>query len=143
VIYRVLADLTVLLHFGFILFVLFGGLLVVRRKAVAWVHLPVLAWGVAVQFAGWDCPLTVLEKWLRIQAGLQGYSGGFTVHWILNPLFHPGTIGPAGRALFAFVPIFANVVFYREALHVASGEPRRPHRWRGLRVGDQAPRDPR
>jgi len=114
-IYRLLADLTVLAHFAFILFVLLGGLLVIRRPRLAPVHLLVLCWGVTVQFAGWDCPLTVLENWLRLKAGLQGYTGGFTSHWILEPVFRPGTIGPFGRALFALVPVFLSVIFYREA----------------------------
>ena len=67
--FRVLADITVVLHLAFVLFVVFGGLLVVRRPRLAWVHLPAAAWGACVEFTGWVCPLTPLENWLREQSG--------------------------------------------------------------------------
>ena len=67
--FRLLADATVVLHLAFVLFVVAGGLLVVRWRRVAWVHLPAAAWGAWVEFAGWVCPLTPMENWLRQQGG--------------------------------------------------------------------------
>lgn len=48
----IVADLLVLLHLAFILFVLFGGLLVLRWRRLLWLHLPVVAWGAAIEFVG-------------------------------------------------------------------------------------------
>ena len=62
-----LADAVVLLHVLFVVFVLFGGLLVAKWPRVLWIHGPAFAWGCLVEFNGWLCPLTPLENWLRIQ----------------------------------------------------------------------------
>ncbi len=63
--YRILADLVLILHFCFVLFVVFGGLFVVRRRWVASLHLPAVVWGVLVECFFWACPLTTLENSLR------------------------------------------------------------------------------
>jgi hypothetical protein len=78
--YRVLADGVVLLHFAFLAFVVLGGLLVLRWRQFAWLHLPAAAWGAYVEFYLHYCPLTPLENQLREQAGLGGYHGGFIDH---------------------------------------------------------------
>ena len=85
-IWGVLAEVVVVLHFCFVLFVLFGGALALRWPKVAWVHLPAAAWGALISFAGWICPLTPLEKWLRREGGSAGYEGGFVEHYILPVL---------------------------------------------------------
>ncbi|HUE84565.1 MAG TPA: DUF2784 domain-containing protein [Vicinamibacterales bacterium] len=86
-IFRLLADLTVVLHLAFVLFVVFGGLLVIRHRAVAWVHLPAAAWGAWVEFAGWVCPLTPLENWLRERGGGPVYSSSFVERYIVPTLY--------------------------------------------------------
>lgn len=88
--YGALAELVVTLHFGFVLFVVLGGLLVLRWPWVAWVHLPAAGWGALIELWGWICPLTPLEKWLRRQGGLAGYQGGFVEHYILPVLYPTG-----------------------------------------------------
>lgn len=87
-IYRVLADAVLVLHLAFILFVVLGGWLVAIRPKLIWLHLPVVAWGAAVEFLGLTCPLTPLENWLRGRGGETGYSGGFIDHY-LTPLMYP------------------------------------------------------
>lgn len=87
---RVAADLLVALHFAFVLFVVLGGLLVLRWPKVAYLHLPAAAWGALIEFAGWICPLTPLEQSLRRQAGMAGYEGGFVEHYILPVLYPSG-----------------------------------------------------
>ena len=62
---RTAADVVVGVHAAFVIFVVLGGLLVVRWPRLVWVHLPAVAWGVLIEFAGWTCPLTPLEKYLR------------------------------------------------------------------------------
>jgi uncharacterized protein DUF2784 len=88
--YRLLADLLVLVHLGFVLFVVLGGLLVLRRPRLAWLHLPAAAWGAFIEAVGWICPLTPLENALRQHAGEVGYAGGFIEHYIIAVLYPPG-----------------------------------------------------
>ena len=88
--YRLLADLLVLIHLGFVLFVVLGGLLVLRRPRLAWLHLPAAAWGAFIEAVGWICPLTPLENALRQHAGEAGYAGGFIEHYIIAVLYPPG-----------------------------------------------------
>jgi len=90
VLYRLLADLTLVIHLAFIAFVLLGALAVLRWPRLAWLHLPALAWGVVVEAAGWRCPLTPLEVWLRRAAGDSGYPGGFIEHYLLAVLYPAG-----------------------------------------------------
>lgn len=79
--YRVLADLVVVAHVAFVAFVVFGGLLVLWRTRVAWLHVPVALYAAAIEIVGWVCPLTPLEKRLRGLAGQAGYEGGFIEHY--------------------------------------------------------------
>jgi hypothetical protein len=90
VIYRVLADLVVALHFGFLVLVVLGGLLALRWPKFAWVHLPAAVWGILIEFLGWVCPLTPLENHLRNLGGQAGYSGGFIDHYIVAILYPEG-----------------------------------------------------
>jgi hypothetical protein len=83
-----LADLVVLLHALFILFVVGGGFLVLRWPRLARLHLPAALWGGMVELAGWFCPLTDLERYWRRRAGTVGYSGSFIEHY-LEPLIYP------------------------------------------------------
>jgi len=108
-IYRVLADLLVLLHLAFVLFVVLGGLLVLRRRGWAWLHLPAAAWGALIEFAGWVCPLTPLEVDFRVLGGEAGYAGGFMEHYVI-PLLYPGGLTRAhqiGLGLFVAAVNFA------------------------------------
>jgi hypothetical protein len=85
---RVLADATVIFHIAFVLFVVLGSALVARWPRIAWLHVPALAWGVWVVFAGRVCPLTPLENWLRRQGGGPIYTESFIDHYLL-PLLYP------------------------------------------------------
>ena len=89
-IYKLLADLLFLVHLLFVLFVVFGGIAVWRKPKLAWLHLPAVAWGALIEFAGWICPLTPWEQSLRLLAGERGYSGGFVEHYLLPVLYPAG-----------------------------------------------------
>src|SRR5256885_13080054 len=78
--YRVLADVVVLLHTGFVVFVVVGGFLVWRWRWVVWAHVPCALWGIAIEYGGWICPLTPLENAFRARAGLEGYRGRSEEH---------------------------------------------------------------
>jgi hypothetical protein len=90
VIYRALADLVLTLHLGFVLFVVVGGLLVMRWPRLVWIHIPAAVWGAAIEYAGWICPLTPLENSLRARGGEAGYAGGFIEHYLVPTLYPQG-----------------------------------------------------
>ena len=85
--YRLAADAVVLLHLGYVIFIVAGGLLVFRWRWIALLHLPAVVWGVLLEFFGWMCPLTPLELGLRAAGGQAGYSGGFVEYYIQPVLY--------------------------------------------------------
>ena len=89
--YRISADTVVLLHFGFILFVLLGGLLGFRNKNWIYLHLPAVLWATVLECNGWLCPLTPLENWLWEKSGRQGYAASFIEEYIV-PLVYPSSL---------------------------------------------------
>lgn len=109
--YRVLADAVALFHAAFVVFVVAGGLLVVRWRRLALVHVPAAVWGALIEFGGWICPLTPLENYLRGRAGEAGYSGGFVEHYVLRALY-PGGLTPAIRWTLGLFVIVVNVTAY-------------------------------
>ena len=88
--FRGLADLVLIIHLAFVLFVALGGLLVLRFPRLAWVHVPVAVYGALIEFVGFICPLTPLENWLRRRGGEAGYAGGFVEHYITAALYPSG-----------------------------------------------------
>ncbi len=108
---RLAADVVALLHLAFVLFVVFGGLLVWRWPRLAWLHLPAVAWGALIEFAGWICPLTPLENDLRQVVGASGYAGGFIDHYLLALLYPAGLTRGMQWALGAGVLALNSVVY--------------------------------
>ncbi len=80
--YGLFADIILILHFCFVLFTVFGGLLVLRRRAAIWLHLPALFWGIIVQVFSLSCPLTSFENRFRTLGGEANYTGGFIEHYV-------------------------------------------------------------
>ena len=112
---RLLADLVLLVHAGFVLFVVLGGLAVPARPWLAWLHLPAAAWGAAIEFGGWTCPLTPLENRLRAAAGEAGYTGDFLAHWVQLLIYPPGLTRELQYLLGAGV-LLVNAAVYAWAL---------------------------
>jgi hypothetical protein len=110
-VYRLLADFVVLVHFAFVLFVVAGALLVLRWRWVAWVHVPAAIWGALIEFAGWICPLTPLEQRLRIMGGSAGYTGGFIEHYIL-PILYPAGLNRRVQIVLGLLVLGVNVAIY-------------------------------
>jgi hypothetical protein len=106
-----LADLVVALHFAFVLFVVLGGLLVLRWPRLAYLHIPAAIWGVLIEFAGWICPLTPLENSLRVRAGEAGYQGSFVEHYIL-PLLYPSALTRTVQLLLGVFVLGLNLAIY-------------------------------
>ena len=109
--YRLLADVVVFIHLGFILFVVVGAVFAIRWQRVVWLHIPAVLWGVLIEFAGWVCPLTPLETWLRIKGGMTGYSTGFVERYIL-PLIYPVNLTRNTQFILGMLVLGINVVIY-------------------------------
>ncbi len=109
--YRLSADLIVVLHFGFVLFVLLGGLLLIKWPRFVWVHLPAAAWGTFVEFSGWICPLTPLENWLREQAGDAGYAGDFIAQY-LSAILYPEDLARKVQVILGILVLSINLTIY-------------------------------
>ena len=98
--YRLTADLVVVAHLGFILFVALGALLAWRWPWLVLLHAPSLVWAVASVTIGVPCPLTPLEKSLRRLAGEEGYAGGFVDRYVEGGVY-PESLTPVLRAMVA------------------------------------------
>jgi Protein of Unknown function (DUF2784) len=100
VLYRLLADLVVVVHLLFIAFVAVGGLLIWRWRPLLWLHVPVVVWSAAIVTVGFTCPLTPLEKHLRAHAGASAYEGGFVDHYLEGGVY-PGRFTTLARLVVA------------------------------------------
>jgi hypothetical protein len=110
-IYRALADLVLVVHLAFVLFVVLGGLLVLRWPRVAWLHVPAAIWGVLIEYTGWICPLTPLENSFRMRGGEAGYSGGFIEHYI-QPLLYPAGLTRSTQVVLGSLALVLNLTAY-------------------------------
>jgi hypothetical protein len=118
-----LADLTVLLHLAFVVFVMLGGLLVLRWPRAAWVHLAAVAWGAWIEFAGWICPLTPLENWLRARAGDATYTSSFVDRYLI-PVLYPASLSREVQYLLGGLVLLVNAIIYAVVVRRASSTAR-------------------
>lgn len=110
-IWRALADLVLLLHFCFVLFVILGGVLALRWPRLAAVHIPVALYGALIEFAGFVCPLTPLENSFRRRGGEAGYQGGFIDHYVTATIYPEGLTRTAQLVLGVAVLVINGVVY--------------------------------
>jgi hypothetical protein len=108
---RLGADLVVAIHFAFILFVVAGGLLVLRYPRLAWLHVPAALWGAGIELVGGICPLTPLENALRRAAGQAGYDGGFIEYYLL-PVIYPAGLTPTVSLVLGLGVLLVNGAIY-------------------------------
>ena len=109
--YRLLADVVVVLHFGFVVFVLFGGVLVWRWRWLAWIHVPAVLWGVGIEWTGGICPLTPLENWLRAHADELPHQADFVAQYLL-PLLYPAGLTRTAQIGLGGLALALNVAAY-------------------------------
>lgn len=109
--YSLLANLVLMLHLSFVLFVLFGGLLALKWPHAIWLHLPAVAWGAFVEFSGWICPLTPLENWLRAQGGEGTYAGDSMIRYLLSILY-PDALTYNIQVVLGVLVLVVNLVIY-------------------------------
>ncbi len=96
-IYRILADLTVVIHFAYVTFVLLGLLATILGWMLNWnwirnrwfrgIHLTMILVVVLEAWVGMTCPLTTWEQRLRLEAGQETYQGDFIANWFHDVLF--------------------------------------------------------
>jgi hypothetical protein len=83
VLYKLAADITVLIHFLWIIFLLFGAFIGRKFRTIKYIHIAGLCFAVIMQICGWYCPLTHLEVWLRQRHDPSlMYHGSFLIHYI-------------------------------------------------------------
>lgn len=111
-----LADLVLVAHLLFIVFVVAGALLLFRWPRLVWLHLPAAAWGVVIEWTGWICPLTPLENALRRAAGEAGYGGSFVERYLL-PVIYPAGLTPTVQFVLGAVVLVFNVAVYAAWWH--------------------------
>jgi len=111
VLWGIAAEAVLALHGAFILFAVFGALLALRWRWLVVVHLPAAVWAALVVTAGWICPLTPLEQWLRVRAGGEGYTGSFIEHYLILLIYPPGLTRPV-QVLLGLSVIVINVGLY-------------------------------
>jgi hypothetical protein len=109
--YRLLADLVLATHLVFVLFVLAGALLMLRWRSLVWLHVPALLWAILLKTRDLTCPLTPLEKWLRVRAGEAVYKTGFIDHYLL-PLLQPASLEQQKQIALDTIVLSANALIY-------------------------------
>ena len=124
---RLAADLVLLGHLAFVVFVAVGGLLALRWPRVAGVHVPVAIWGVAVELGGWICPLTPLENRLRAAGGEAGYAGGFLEHYLV-PIVYPSGLTRSHQIALGVAVLVLNLAVYSVVIRRWSRGRGRPSR---------------
>ena len=117
VIFAIAAAGVVIVHVAFVVFVVLGGLLVVRWPRLMWLHLPAAAWGVLIEFADWICPLTPLENALRERAGLAAYSGDFIGAHVL-PLLYPEQLTRTTQLWLGTFALLFNAIVYGYVIRI-------------------------
>lgn len=127
--YRILADATVVVHFAFLGYVVFGGFLAWRHPRMIWPHLVAAAWGLAIVVTAVDCPLTLLEDWARAQGGQPRLTHGF-IDTYLQGVVYPARYTRLLQLLAAGCVLVSWSVPVRRRLEARrAGDPRpgRPH----------------
>lgn len=105
------ADMIVILHAAFVLFVFLGGIAVLRWRSLAWLHLPAVTWGAMIELGGWICPLTYLEVYLRRKRGEAGYNDTFIEHY-LEPILYPLGLTRQAQIVLGISAILLNLAVY-------------------------------
>jgi hypothetical protein len=112
---HLIADLIVVVHLLFVAFVVAGGILVLHRPRLAWLHLPAVAWGAYAEFSATICPLTPLENHFRQRADLGSYDGGFVERYLM-PVLYPAGLTPQHQVWLGGVVVVVNAIVYAAVL---------------------------
>ena len=109
-IYRLFADIILIIHFGYLLFVVFGGFFMLRWRGLWKFHLPAVIWGFLVQYFVWICPLTTWENYFRELGGQSGYENGF-IDYFVTSILYPN-INAEVHTILAITLVLLNLAIY-------------------------------
>ena len=109
--YEYLANITLLVHFIFILFVIFGGLFFFISSKIIYIHLPSLFWGIYIELTNSFCPLTYLENWFLYKGGLTTYSNDFINNYLFQVIY-PESLTINTQKYLGLILIIINILVY-------------------------------
>jgi hypothetical protein len=109
--YEIAADLILIIHFTFVLFVVFGALLIFVSIKIIFIHIPAVIWGSYIELTNSICPLTYLENWFLHKANLTTYSEGFIQNYLV-PIVYPMNLTKDLQIYLGIVLIVLNIIVY-------------------------------
>ena len=109
--YEIAANLTLFVHFAFILFVVFGALLFFVSTKIIFIHIPAFIWGSYIELTHSICPLTYLENWFLYKANLTAYSEGFIQNYLM-PIVYPMSLTKNLQIYLGIALIVVNIIIY-------------------------------
>ena len=118
-IYSALAVFILFLHALFIAWVIFGAFVTRARPVLRWLHIASLLWGILTELLPWPCPLTLLENWFEVKAGIQPYRGGFLLHY-MDKLVYPDISATVLTVAGVFVCVL-NLALYGRQMWMVRG----------------------
>jgi len=108
---EIASNLIFIVHFIFILFVVFGTLLFFASQKIILIHIPALIWGSYIGLTNSICPLTYLENWFLHKANLTTYSEGFIQNYLV-PIVYPVSLTKDLQIYLGIAIIVINIVIY-------------------------------
>jgi hypothetical protein len=99
-----MADVVVVIHFAFVVFVVIGGLLALRWPKALWLHVPSVIYSIWIITFSINCPLTPLERDLRERAGEGRYEESFIERYVEGVLY-PGDMLRQAQAVAAIIVV--------------------------------------
>ena len=109
--YEIAANLILIVHFIFILFVVFGALLCFASTKIIFIHIPAFIWGSYIELTNSICPLTYLENWFLHKANLTTYSEGFIQNYLV-PIVYPANLTEDIQIYLGITLILINIFIY-------------------------------
>ena len=109
--YELAADIILIIHFLFILFVIFGALLFFVVKKIVFIQIPAIIWGTYIELTNTTCPLTYLENWFLHKTNLTTYSEGFIQNYLV-PIVYPANLTKDLQIFLGIGLIVINIVIY-------------------------------
>ena len=109
--YEMAANLTLIVHFTFVFFVVFGALLFFVTTKIIFIHIPAFIWGSYIELTHSICPLTYLENLFLHKANLTTYSEGFIQNYLM-PIVYPTNLSKDVQIYLGIVLIVVNIIIY-------------------------------
>ena len=109
--YEIAANLTLIVHFAFILFVVLGALLFFVSTKIVFIHIPAFIWGSYIELTHSICPLTYLENWFLHKANLTTYSEDFIQNYLVS-IVYPTNLSADLQIYLGIAIIVVNMIIY-------------------------------